>query len=247
MYVYCSPSSLSQPHHTHIPLCLTHSSCPQPDSQFIRELAEISLQQSVAATRGGGRPRPSMTPAEEEDDDILEALTRLELKESDDTDDSSAVVTAALPSSSKSDDDKDSFLSSKEWKKGFLSSKKASAKKLQTNTSPSQQITMSSGSDTRTTRGILKNSGQPKPLTPNPSSSPSPLQSAKAPLVPVHEPVVTSSTLPQETVAEPPPAPPKRVSKFMAERMGGVNMIADMNQRPAPATKSFTGKIMERG
>jgi hypothetical protein len=161
------------------------------------------------------------------------------------------------PLSAPQREDKE-FLSSKEWKKGFLSSKKSSTKKSQpspTTAGTSKSVgVQSTGSHTRTARGILKTAAQPSPSIqqPQPPLPPAPSQPSRVtPLPsPPPPPAVTTVSAPQE--AEPLPPPTKRVSKFMTERMGGVSMIADMNQRPPPAsanttTKSFTGKVMERG
>jgi hypothetical protein len=155
------------------------------------------------------------------------------------------------------------ILTSKEWKKGFLSSKSGKKEKSQQqNASPSLQPT---GSDVRTTRGILKTSASGKSVSKQTSSSSSQTSSGEvssSPPPPPPPPSQSSRTAPmtskhQEEAAVPTPAPtappePKRVSKFKAERMGGVNMIAAMNashkssEGAATAPKPFTGRIVER-
>ena len=221
------------------PSSLPHLS--QPEGQFIRELAEISLRRSV-------NPAPSVPVNRSDDeDDIFEALSRLEMKEKSALDLANNAPTPTVP---KEGD----ILTSKEWKKGFLSSKSGKKEKSQSQQqgAPTSQPT---GSDVRTTRGILKTSASGRAVSNQPPSSqvsigdtfpPPPLQNFRSAQM-------TMSN--QEEVAPPTGsgAPePKRVSKFKAERMGGVNMIADMNasQRPSEestkATKPFTGRIVER-
>jgi hypothetical protein len=155
------------------------------------------------------------------------------------------------------------LLTSKEWKKGFLGSK--SGKKDKSPKLHQQPQSVASlhptGSDVRTTRGILKTSASGRGPGTGAKEVP-PTLSAQAyppPPPPQNSRSAPSMTMPrrQEEAAMPAPAvteapEPKRVSKFKAERMGGVNMIADMNanqrisEGTTTATKPFTGRIVER-
>lgn len=144
------------------------------------------------------------------------------------------------------------FLSSKTWKKGFLGSNKSEKKEKPHISPPNKPSGLAN--DSRTARGILKSTHtQPKPPTQQQDvffNSTSSIQSI--------DPLISSKSLHPNVVSEsvvttgeekPPPEEKKRVSKFMAERMGGVTMIADMNssRTQTSTSKSFTGKIVERG
>lgn len=139
------------------------------------------------------------------------------------------------------------FLRSKAWKKGFLSSNKVEKVEKVQDSQPRRP----SSNESRTTRGILKytSTSQSQPETVSfPSESPIRPRDSLPLSNPLQPPMLSEThvTIPEE---RPPPEEKKRVSKFMAERMGGVNMIADMNstRSPSSSTKPFTGKIIERG
>jgi hypothetical protein len=215
-------------------LCSFFPSSSQSESQFIRELAEISLKQT-----------PHQSIQNQNEEDLFEALERLEITENTSTSEPQPIAKV-----DKRDEGEKDFLSSKKWKKGFLSTSD-SKKVIKTASSQPDSNLLGKISGNQTTQGSSTPSVS-KSTSIESSISSTPQLSQPRSMGIIERNTEKKVVLERKNELNPNPSlPTKRVSKFMAERAGANLSVSDESDRSSLSNtiaekKAFTGRIVER-